>query len=129
MTSIIVLTQVWGLWPRDVLAAIFFFHFAITGIVVSFHALCRSAAQRFGHGNLSYGVVAAIFAASLTVSPFMILVVILLDTVAFIAQLVKFLGYVIRLPKLTWLGSGYVAAVHVNHCIQTRDMLGWAGLT
>ena len=130
VTSIIVLTQVWGLWPGDILAAIFFFHFAITGIVVSFHALCRLAARRFGHGNLSKGTIVAIFAASLTLSPSMISVVILLDTVAFIAQLVKVLGYVVRLPKLTWLGSGYVAAVHVNRCIQTRDMfgLGWVDL-
>ena len=54
----------------------------------------------------------------------MILVVVLLDTVAFIAQLVKVLGCVVSLPRLTWLGSGYVAAVHINRCIQARYMLG-----
>ena len=46
VTSIIVLVQVWGKWPGDVLIAIFLFHFAATGLVVALHA-CRylAAAQ------------------------------------------------------------------------------------
>ena len=40
VTSIIVLTQVWGTWPGGVLTAIFFFHFAVTGVVVGCRLIC-----------------------------------------------------------------------------------------
>ena len=126
VTSIIVLVNIWGFWPGDILAAIFFFHFAITGTVVSFHTLVRFAARQSDVGYVSASTCKCIIilATSLMISPFMILVVILLDTIAFIAQLVKGLAYLVRLPKMKWLGSGYVTVVHVNHCIQAADVLG-----
>ena len=121
VTSIIVLAQVWGLWPGDILAAIPFFHFAVTSMVVSFHTLSRLAARRSGQVTTSSWTCLVNLAASLMISPCTILIVVLLDTLAFFAQLVKVLRYMVECPKLTWLGSGYVAAVYVNRCIKARD--------
>ena len=45
VTSITVLTQVWGTWPGDILTAIFLCHFAITGVSVAYHGLYRVIKQ------------------------------------------------------------------------------------
>ncbi len=42
VTSLIVLTQIWGTWPGGILTAIFFVHFTTTGYPVAVYACFRS---------------------------------------------------------------------------------------
>ena len=56
ITSIIVLRQVWGLWPSKVLLAIFLVHFATTGVIVAFHALYRLIKLRYDVSQSGYGL-------------------------------------------------------------------------
>ncbi len=67
---------------------------------------------------------------SLASGPFMIVVVLLLDTFAFIRQFFKALRYIVRLPGLKWLDSGYVVAFRLHHRIRPVDVLGlnWVDL-
>lgn len=87
ITSIIVLRQVWGLWPSKVLLAIFLVHFAATGVIVAFHALYRLIKLRYDVSQSGFCLSGCILAMSLASGPFMIAVVLLLDTFAFIRQI------------------------------------------
>jgi len=124
ITSIIVLRQVWGLWPSKVLLAIFLLHFATTGVIVAFHALYRLIKLRYDVSQSGLRLFGCILAMSLACGPFMIAVVLLLDTFAFIRQFFKALRYIVRLPGLKWLDSGYVVAFRLHHCIRPIDVLG-----
>ncbi len=130
ITSIIVLRQVWGLWPSKVLLAIFLLHFATTGVIVAFHALYRLIKLRYDVSQSGFRLFGCILAMSLASGPFMIVVVLLLDTFVFIRQFFKALRYIVRLPGLKWLDSGYVVAFKLHHCIRPVDVLGlsWVDL-
>ncbi len=130
ITSIIVLRQVWGLWPSKVLLAIFLLHFATTGVIVAFHALYRLIKLRYDVSQSGFRLFGCILAMSLASGPFMIVVVLLLDTFAFIRQFFKAVRYIVRLPGLKWLDSGYVVAFKLHHCIRPVDVLGlsWVDL-
>ncbi len=130
ITSIIVLRQVWGLWPSKVLLAIFLLHFATTGVIVAFHALYRLIKLRYDVSQSGFRLFGCILAMSLASGPFMIVVVLLLDTFAFIRQFSKALRSMVRLPGLKWLTSGYVVAFRLHHCIRPVDVLGlnWVDL-
>ena len=87
VTSIIVLTQVWDKWPGHILAAIFFLHFATTGLIVATHVLVASSKTWFSKLQASPGHFAAMVLLCLICCPFTIPAVILLDTVAFASHL------------------------------------------
>jgi len=130
VTSVIVLVQVWGMWPGDILVAIFFFHFATTGAIVAFHGCYRLAATRYDCSEAGLRMFACIMMLSISSSPFMIPLVIVLDTCAFIRQVFKVIKYVVRLPGMKWLSPGYRVALRLNHCITAADFLGlrWVDL-
>ena len=120
----------WGLWPSKVLLVIFLVHFATTGVIVAFHALYRLMKLRYDVSQSGRRLFGCILAMSVAGGPFMIVVVLLLDTFAFIRQFFKALRYIVRLPGLKWLDSGYVVAFKLHHCIRPVDVLGlsWVDL-
>ena len=83
ITSIIVLVHVWALWPAAVLLTILLVHFATTGGIVLFQALAR---MPYFHSNrLCSTWVCLLLAVALC--PFVIPVVLLLDTIAFVHEI------------------------------------------
>ena len=130
ITSIIVLRQVWGHWPGIVLAAIFLFHFAATGVVVAFHALYRLIRLQYDASQSGLCLFGCILALSFASSPLMIPVVLVLDTFVFVRQTFKALRYIVRLPGLKWMDSGYVAVFRLHHCMRPGAVLGlsWVDL-
>lgn len=130
ITSIIVLRQVWGLWPGDILLTIFMFHFTTTGAVVAFHALYRLVQLWYDASQTNCCFHGCILALAVVSSPLMIPVVLLLDTFAFVAQIFKAVKFIVRLPGMHWLDQGYVAVFRLHHFVRPRKFLGlgWVDL-
>ena len=82
VTALIVLDQVWGTWPGDVLAGIFFFHFTMTAEIVLFHALQRLTALWTGTEFKQAHWSVLFVTLTVIASPLMIPVVLVLDTIA-----------------------------------------------
>ena len=76
VTSIIVLVQVyiWGTWPAGILAAIFFFHLAITGVLVAFR-LIQHVGLKYDMSQATCSLYVAVIGSSFLAGPFMIPVV------------------------------------------------------
>ena len=128
ISGIIVLCQVWGTWPGHLLAIIFFFHFAAVGAVVAFHGLRRLTIA--GSNSRKLAVQIACDILSVVVSPLIIPVVLLMDTVALAREVVLFIKHCVKLPGLRWMHPGYVAAFRLHRCLHTANILGlsWVDL-
>ena len=83
VTSITVLAQVWGKWPGLYLILVFFFHYTMTGAAVAYYSSRQLDTKR---GAVRVGLVYTLqtILVAAVCSPLMILIVLLLDTIAFI---------------------------------------------
>ena len=80
ISALVVLSRVHNKWPGYVLFVIFFLHFALIGAIVVYQALsAHPILQRCPHGGRFLGR----FLISVLASPFMIPVILTLDTIAF----------------------------------------------
>lgn len=121
ITSIMVLVQVWGTWPAAVLLTILLVHFAATGGIVSFQAFTRM--PHLSSNRLCSTWIRLFLAVVL--SPFVIPVVLLLDTIAFIHEIKVCLELGFKAQTWTCLQGVYNCAYKVQGGIQA---LGGAGL-
>lgn len=130
ITSIIVLTQVWGTWPGHALAAIFFCHLAIVGFIVSFQAVFRLIAWKYDCSQHTLSLDAMVIVFSVFCGPILIPVVILLDTIAFTRHVILLIHHMVRVPGLRWLDPWYVAIFKMQHCVSSQNLLGlsWVDL-
>lgn len=103
VTSITVLVQVWGMWPAAVLLTILLVHFAAAGAVVSFQALTRVS---YLSSNSSW----VVLLLAMMLSPFVIPVVLLLDTLAFVHDAVVCFELVFKLQTWQCLQGAYSCA-------------------
>ena len=126
VSNIVVLAQVWSKWPASVLLAIFLFHFAMTGAIVAFHGFYRLVGQKYDLSATGARFVTCAMIVSLLGSPFMIPVVLLLDTCAFIRQVLKCLQHIARLPLFCCLRPGYLVAFRAHHWLRSFDYLGFS---
>ena len=86
ITGFIVLYQVWGTWPGHLLTGIFIFHFAMTAEIVLFHAVLRMSAPGSDSRSKCACSSGLIVPFTLLASPFMIPLILLLDSVALARQ-------------------------------------------
>lgn len=126
VTSIMVLVQVWAMWPAAVLLTILLVHFAAAGGVVSFQALARVPC-------LSSNRVCSLWVVlplAVMLSPFVIPVVLLLDTLAFLHDIVVCLELVFKVQAWTCLEGTYNHAHKVLGGVQALGSvgLGWIDL-
>ena len=121
ITSIMVLVHVWGMWPAAVLLTILLVHFATTGGIVSFQALARL--PYFSSNRLCSTWVCLFLAVVL--SPFVIPVVLLLDTIAFVHEIKMCLELVFKVQTWTCLQGVHKCARRFQGGFQA---LGGAGL-
>ena len=130
VTSIIVLTQVWGTWPGGVLAAIFFFHFAATGVVVAFRLISVRVHAKPGMSEVAYGIHIIMFACSIIGGPFMIPIVLVLDTCAFVRQVLVCCERLAKLLGLHWVRPGFIVAFSIHRWLRKFHYLGfdWVNL-
>ncbi len=123
VTSIVVLAQVWGTWPGVYLIVVFLFHYAMTGAVVAYHGMSRfktnsGAVHVSLVGRLQQILVAAVC------SPFMILVVLLLDTTAFIRAVVSLFAMSHRLERL-WVKIRDINGASPQ-CLSSCNLVGFS---
>ena len=126
ITGLIVLCQVWDTWPGHLLAIIFIFHFTAVGAVLAFHALRRLTSERLQGYSPAQQVLLDI--VPVVISPLLVPVVILLDTVALVREVVLFIKHGVKLPGLQWLRPGYVAAFQLHRCVHAINFLGLSWL-
>lgn len=129
ISGVIVMCQVWHTWPGHLLALIFFFHFAAVGAILACHAVHRLVGpEHINNNKLILYIVCDMLAVLL--SPAMIPVVILLDTVALIREILLFIKHVVRLPGLRWLQPGHVAVSKLHRWVHDANCLGlsWVDL-
>ena len=135
ISGLIVMCEVWHTWPGHLLALIFFFHFAAVGAILACHAVHRLVGPQLRNNNnnnnnnmLILYIVCDILAVFL--SPAMIPVVIMLDTVALVQEILLCIKHVVRLPGLRWLQPGYVAVSKLHRCVHDANCLGlsWVDL-
>ena len=128
ISGLIVLCQVWDTWPGLFLAIIYVFHFTAVGAIVAFHGLCRLG--MLGQSNHFLKLKFLLGFLSLGLGPFLIPVVLLLDTVALAREIVLFIKHSVKLPGLKWLHPGYVFAFRVQRYVHAANFLGlsWVGL-
>jgi len=120
ITSVVVLVQVWALWPGDVLIAVFLFNFATAASIVGFHALCKIAAVEYQLETSRLNVCACIAIVSITCSPLFIPMVLLLDTAAFARQVAVCFEH---LPKTKWMKPVHVLAFKLQRHMRAHDFL------
>lgn len=118
ITSIVVLIQVWALWPGDILMAIFLFHFATAASIVGFHALHEIAAVKYQLKTSRLKFCACIATASITCSPLLIPMVLLLDTAAFARQVAVCFEH---LPRTKWMKPVHVVAFRLQRHMRAHD--------
>ena len=130
VTSLIVLTQLWGTWPGGILTAIFFVHFATTGYLVAVYACFRLFPMKGKVLQQRLCSTAAILVACVLVGPIMIPVVLLLDTMAFIRQAGMCIQGLAKSAGWPWLRPAYVAVYTVQRFIVSNNCLGlsWVDL-
>ena len=130
ISGVIVMCQVWHTWPGHLLALIFFFHLAAVGAILACHAVHRLIGPE--HNNYNNRLILYIVCDILAVllSPAMIPVVILLDTVALVREILLFIKHMVRLPGLKLLQPGYAAVSKLYRCVQDANCLGlsWVDL-
>ena len=116
VASIIVLVEVWGTWPGEILAAIFLVHFAVVGFVVAFQALSSRRHRGGVRSKHSQRLdVLLVFWCSLLCSPILIPVVILLDTAAFIRQIILCVKDITGRHGLKCMRSCHLVARRSSH--------------
>lgn len=126
VTSIIVLVQVWGTWPAGVLTAIFFFHFAITGVLLTFRLICRYVGVKYDMSQNALSLYVAVIGSSFLLGPFMIPVVLVLDTSAFVRQVLVCCQRFTRLFHLQWVRPGFLVAFSIHRCLHDYGYLGFS---
>ena len=126
VSNIVVLAQVWSKWPASVLLAIFLFHFAMTGAIVAFHGFYRLVGLKYDLSATGARFVTCVVIVSLLGSPSVIPVVLLLDTCAFIRQVLKCLQHIAQLPLFRCLRPGYLVAFRAHHWLRSFDYLGFS---
>ena len=127
VTSIIVLVQLWDKWPGHILMAIFFLHFATTGIIVVIRAVGMSHAKLFGTLPASVYQKSGIALVCLVSCPVSILVVVLLDTIALAVHIfacVQFLAGLLR----AHLGCATCSSIKRFRFSGVTDSLSWIDL-
>ena len=125
VTNIVLLAQVWGTWPAAALVAIFLFHFAVVGTVVAFHGLRRLFALRYDLADTEVCFAMALGTMSLAVGPFLIPLVLLLDTCVFIRQVSLCMKQVVRWPGFYWMRPGYLVAFRFTGCLHGMGYFGF----
>jgi len=126
VTSIIVLTQVWATWPGDILAAIFIFHFAITGVIVANHGLYRIIKQKYVVSDTGVRLNIAVLVVSLLVGPLCIPAVLVLDTCAFVRDALMCVERFTQLFGVQWARPGYLVAFRIHRSLHAFDCLGFS---
>ena len=126
VTSIIVLVQVWGTWPAGVLIAIFLFHFAITGFLVTFRLILWYIGLKYDMLQPAPSLYVVVIGSSLLAGPFMIPVILILDTCAFLRQVVTCCQRITRLFHLQWVRPGFVVASSIHRCLHDYGYLGFS---
>ena len=126
VTSIIVLTQVWGTWPGDILTAIFLFHFAITGVIVANHGLYRLIKQKYVVSDTGVRLDIAVLVVSLLVGPLCIPAVLVLDTCAFVRDALMCVKRFSQLFGIQWARPGYLVAFRIHRSLHAFDYLGFS---
>ena len=126
VTSIIVLVQVWGTWPAGVLTAIFFFHFAIAGLLVTFRLLLQCIGLKYDMSQAAPSLYVIIFSTSILAGPFMIPVVLILDTCAFMRQVLICCQLLAKLFNWQWVRPGFLVASGIHRCLHDRNYLGFS---
>lgn len=126
VTSITVLVQVWGTWPAAVLLTILLVHFAAAGAVVSFQTLTR---MPYLSGN-SFCSKWVVFLLAIMLSPFVIPLVLLLDTLAFVHDMMVCLEMVVKLETWHCLQGMYSCAHKFHDRFNSFGTvsLGWVDL-
>ena len=89
ITSIVVLVQLWDKWPGHVLAAIFFLHFATTGMIIAIRVASRCHAKWHNMPQQKLHGMSVTVLTCLVCSPVTIPVVVLLDTIALASHIWK----------------------------------------
>ncbi len=130
VTSLIVLTQIWGTWPGGILTAIFFVHFATTGYLVAVCACFRLFPMKGQVLQQRLCINAMILMGCVLAGPIMIPVVLLLDTMAFIRQAGTCIQGLAKSTGCQWLRPGYIAVYTVQRFIVSNNCLGlsWVDL-
>ena len=123
ISNIVVLKQVWRKWPGDILIAIFLFHFALVGAAVAYQGLFRIVEAKYGPIKTSFCLFLVICVA-IMMSPIMIPLVLLLDTLAFIRQVFLCTGHIVQWPGLKWLHPGYSAFFGLYQCVRAGNFVG-----
>ena len=126
VTSIIVLTQVWGTWPGDILTAIFLFHFAITGAIVANHGLYRLLKQKYVVSDTGVRLNIAVLVVSLFVGPLCIPAVLVLDACAFVRDALMCVKRFTQLFGVQWVRPGYLVAFRIHRSLHAFDYLGFS---
>ena len=124
ITSIVVLTQVWGKWPGWVLFSIFLFHFATTGAIVMYHAIHKAVARRYHQTEHICIFCVCICIISCLCSPLTIPVMLLLHTIAFLRRVLECVGQLALVPCFWWLRPAYLAAFQVNRWVRACNEVG-----
>ena len=126
ITSITVLVQVWGTWPATLLTTILLVHFATAGGVVSFQTLARMPYFSSNRVCSTWAplVLAVVF------SPFVIPVLLLLDTIAFVHEIVVCLELVFKVHMWSCLQGVCTCARKLQGGVQALSSigLGWIDL-
>lgn len=125
-TSIMVLVEVCGVWPAAVLLTILLVHFAATSGIVTFQALARTTYFSSNSGCSCW--IRLLLAVCL--SPFVIPIVLLLDTVAFVHEIIECLELFLNVHNWRCLQSIYSCAYKLQGGLQTLVgiNLGWVDL-
>ena len=125
-TSIMVLAHVWGTWPAAVLLTILLVHFAATGGIVSYQALMR---VRYFSSNRLCSLWLRLSLA-LVLSPCVIPVVLLLDTIAFVHEIKVCLEVMTKVQTKTCWQGVYSCAHQIQGGVQALGGpgLGWIDL-
>ena len=125
ISALVVLSRVHHKWPGYILFAIFFFHFALVGGIVVYRAISAGSIV-FPRQQRPCGTVSTVLIATCA-SPFMIPVILVLDTVAFVKEIgiavFKVAASLLCCGDLAraWLQT-HMAAGRLN---RTYTKLGW----
>ena len=130
VTNIILLAQVWGTWPAALLLSILLFHFAVVGVVVAFHAIYKLFGLKYDLSGVRLPFGVTVVMLSLVTGPCLIPVVLLLDTCAFVRQVLLCIKKVATLRGFQWTWPAYLVAFRFNDYLHnTRYFgLGWIDL-
>ena len=121
ITGIMVLVHTWGTWPAAILMTILLIHFATAGAVISFQALTRM--HSFSTERFCFIPLASFLAVLL--SPLVIPIVILLDTVAFMHEVVVCLELVFNAHTWRCLQGVYYVAHQIHDKFQAFGSFGF----